>query len=306
MKHVFIINPNTVKKLREKLVSDIKQACEAEGVEWEIYYTDAPRDAEKHTRELAETKAAIRVYACGGDGTIGEVANGAYGFPNVEVAAIPGGTGNDFVRNFAPAEAFADIRRQIRGRVGEIDLIRYNDRFAANTINIGFDCAVVDYVERHRGWPLMNGSKSYTVAAFAEMIPMPKCSLKLTWEGQTVEQKLTLCSIANGRYCGGGFKSNPQALLDDGLFDVFRATEKVGRIGFLKLVGKYREGTHLEYEKMKDRLSYFQTGEMTISSDKPFKYCVDGEVEEASELKLKVVPAALRFVIPEGAAVTSL
>ena len=306
MKHVFIINPNTVKKLREKLISEIKTACEAEGVEWEIYYTDAPRDAEKHTRELAETNAAYRVYACGGDGTIGEVANGAFGFPNVEIAAIPGGTGNDFVRNFAPAEAFADIRRQIRGRVAEFDLIKYNDRFAANTINIGFDCAVVDYVERHRGRPLMKGSNSYTVAAFIEMFPMPKCSLKLTYDGRTEEQKLTLCSIANGRYCGGGFKSNPHALLDDGQFDVFRATEKVGRVGFLKLVGKYREGTHLEYEKMKDRLSYMQTDELTISSDKPFKYCVDGEVEEAAELKLSVARSALRFVIPEGATITSV
>ena len=306
MKHVFIINPNTVKKLREKLISDIKQACEAEGVEWEIYYTDSPRDAEKHTRELAEAKAAYRVYACGGDGTIAEVANGAFGFPNVEVAAIPGGTGNDFVRNFAPAEAFADIRRQIRGRVGEFDLIKMNDRFAVNTINIGFDCAVVDYVERHRGWPLMNGSNAYTVAAFIEMFPMPKCSLKLTYDGKTEEQRLTLCSIANGRYCGGGFKSNPLAILDDGLLDVFRATEKVGRIGFLQLVGKYREGTQLEYEKMKDRLSYMQTAELTISADKPFKYCADGEVMTAGELKLSVVPNALRFVIPEGATVTSM
>ncbi|MBO4934947.1 MAG: diacylglycerol kinase family lipid kinase [Clostridia bacterium] len=306
MKHVFIINPNTVKKLREKLISDIKAACEAEGVEWEIYYTDAPRDAEKHTRELAETGVAYRVYACGGDGTLGEVANGAFGFPNVEIAAIPGGTGNDFVRNFAPAEAFADIRRQIRGMACEFDLIKYNGRFAVNTINIGFDCAVVDYVERHRGRPLMKGSNSYTVAAFIEMFPMPKCSLKLTYDGRTEEQRLTLCSIANGRYCGGGFKSNPLALLDDGKFDVFRADEKVGRLGFLKLVGKYREGTHLECEKMKDRLSYFRTDGMTVSSDKPFKFCVDGEVEEADELKLSVVPAAMRFVIPEGAALTSV
>ena len=306
MKHVFIINPNTVKKSREKLVSDVEAACKRTGVDWEIYYTDAPRAAEKHVRELAQTGASLRFYACGGDGTLAEVANGAFGFPNVQAAAVPGGTGNDFVRNFAPAEAFTDIVRQINGREARFDLIRANDRFAVNTINIGFDCAVVDYVERHRGRPLMKSSKAYTVAAFAEMFPMPKCELTMSYGGVTEKRRLTLCSVANGRYCGGGFKSNPRALLDDGLLDVFRADEKVGRIGFLRLVGDYRKGTHMDNPKMKDKLDYFQTPELTIGADKPFKYCADGEVMTASELKISVVPAALRFVIPEGAALTSL
>ena len=237
MRHVFIINPNTVKKLRSKLVSDVESACEKAGVDWEIYYTDAPRAAEKYVRELAETGASLRFYACGGDGTIAEAANGAFGFPNVEIAAIPSGTGNDFVRNFAPAEAFTDVARQINGRAAAFDLIKANDRFAVNTINIGFDCAVVDLVERRRGFPLFKGANAYTVAAFLEMFPMPKCELKLEWDGRVEERRLTLCSIANGRYCGGGFMSNPTARLDDGLIDVFRADGKVGRIGFLKLFG---------------------------------------------------------------------
>ncbi|MBQ6553416.1 MAG: diacylglycerol kinase family lipid kinase [Clostridia bacterium] len=306
MRHVFIINPNTVKKLRSKLVSDVESACEKAGVDWEIYYTDAPRAAEKYVRELAETGASLRFYACGGDGTIAEAANGAFGFPNVEIAAIPSGTGNDFVRNFAPAEAFTDVARQINGRAAAFDLIKANDRFAVNTINIGFDCAVVDLVERRRGFPLFKGANAYTVAAFLEMFPMPKCELKLEWDGRVEERRLTLCSIANGRYCGGGFMSNPTARLDDGLIDVFRADGKVGRVGFLKLVGDYRKGTHLENPKMKDKLDYFQTKEMTISAAEPFRYCSDGEVMTADELKISVVPAALRFVIPEGAALTSL
>ena len=306
MKHVFIINPNTVKKARAKLVSDVEAACGKAGVDWEIYYTDAPRAAEKRVRELAETGAPLRFYACGGDGTIGEVANGAFGYPNVEVAAIPSGTGNDFVRNFAPAEAFSDVTRQINGRAAAFDLIKANDRFAVNTINIGFDCAVVDLVERRRGFPLMNGANAYTIAAFVKMIPMPKCELKLEWDGRSEQNRLTLCSIANGRYCGGGFKSNPAALLNDGLIDVFRAHEKVGRVGFLRLVGDYRKGTHLDNPKMADRLDCFKTKEMTISADSPFMYCSDGEVMTAGELKISVVPEALRFVIPEGAELTSV
>ena len=306
MKHVFIINPNTVKKARAKLVSEIESACAKAGVDWEIYYTDAPRAAEKRVRELAETGEPLRFYACGGDGTIAEAANGAFGFPNVEIAAVPGGTGHDFVRNFAPAEAFGDITRQINGKAVALDLIKANDRFAVNTINIGFDCAVVDLVERRRGFPLMNGSNAYTVAAFIEMFPMPKCELKLEWDGKVEEKRLTLCSIANGRYCGGGFKSNPDALLDDGLIDVFRAHEKVGRVGFLRLVGDYRKGTHLDNPKTADRLDYFRTKEMTVSADKPFKYCSDGEVMTAGELKISVVSEALRFVVPEGAELTSV
>lgn len=308
MKHIFIINPNSGVKSREKLLADIKSACEAESADYEIYYTTCKRDAERFVRERAEKEQGeqLRFYACGGDGTVEEVANGAFGFANAEVAAVPSGTGNDFIRNFSPIAAFSNIIKQIRGKVMELDLIRYNDRFAVNTINIGFDCSVVDRVEKMRRFPLIRGAKAYTICALIELVPMPKCVLRLLHGEKEETRRLTLCSIANGRFCGGGYKSNPLAKLDDGKLDVFLADGKVGRIRFLRMLGGYRKGTLLDSEKYFRFISYFQSEKLALSADKPIMFCADGEVMHADKLDLSVCSRALRFVVPEGANLVSV
>lgn len=307
MKHIFIINPNTARKNVEKLVDDITEACTETGVDWEIYHTDRPRAAKYYSKTVAEKGEPVRFYACGGDGTLNEVANGIIGHDNAEVAVIPMGTGNDFIRNFSPSTAFTNIRSQLKGVARKFDLIKYNTKYMVNTINIGFDCAVVNLVERLRNWPLISGAKSYTICAFLEMFPLPCQKLRFTYADGTVEEKnLLLCSIANGRYCGGGFKSNPEALLDDGKFDILFAKSDVGRLGFLKMVGEYKTGTVLYNPKKNKHLSYGTFEKLKIESDTPFMFCTDGEVTAAHKLKLSVCRNALNFSIPEGAALTSL
>ena len=92
-------------------------------------------------KTAAESSERLRFYACGGDGTLGEVVNGAAGQVNAEVGLIPIGTGNDFVRNFADAGDFFDIEAQVMGEARAIDLIKCNDRYGINVVNVGFDCA---------------------------------------------------------------------------------------------------------------------------------------------------------------------
>ena len=90
MKHLFIINPaagsrNQTEDYRKK----IAEVCEVRGLDYGIRVSGAPGRCCKIAREAAETGEEYRIYACGGDGTLNEVVNGAAGFPNVSVTVFP-------------------------------------------------------------------------------------------------------------------------------------------------------------------------------------------------------------------------
>ena len=107
MTHLFIINPaagsrNRTEEYREK----IKAACEARHLHYRIQISQAPGDCRRLARAAAETGKPFRIYACGGDGTLNEVADGAAGFDNVSITVFSGGSGNDFVKLFDDPKAF--------------------------------------------------------------------------------------------------------------------------------------------------------------------------------------------------------
>ena len=77
----------------------------------EVYVTKGVGDSISYVRSWCEknTPEEVRVIACGGDGTINEVFNGAVGHPNASVTCYPCGSGNDFVKSFGGAEKFLNI-----------------------------------------------------------------------------------------------------------------------------------------------------------------------------------------------------
>ena len=101
MKHLIIFNPNAGNsgdgaKFEEKINEAFK------GLDFEIYKTEGPRKVIPFLKEYFKknNKDTVRVYACGGDGTVHEVANGLVGIKNAELAILPVGTGNDFVKTY--------------------------------------------------------------------------------------------------------------------------------------------------------------------------------------------------------------
>ena len=106
MKHIFIINPAAGKADKTaEYTAKITAACE--GLDYEILLTQAPGDATRMAREAAETGREVRLYACGGDGTLNEVVAGAAGYDNAAVTCYVGGSGNDFVKIFDDRDARA-------------------------------------------------------------------------------------------------------------------------------------------------------------------------------------------------------
>ena len=100
MKHLIVFNPSAGNHgAAEAFRALIKEKFA--GLDYEIYETTGPRSVIPFLKDyLPKQKDTVRVYACGGDGTVHEVANGLVGQKNAELAIYPAGTGNDFVKTF--------------------------------------------------------------------------------------------------------------------------------------------------------------------------------------------------------------
>lgn len=315
MKHVFIINPNAGRKGKlEKFCSHIKQSAERLGIDYELYFTKGPKDCGKHARELCMEMAAgsekLRIYGCGGDGTVNELVNGVIGFENVEIGVIPMGTGNDYIRNYGDPDDFRDIESQIKGIARTSDLIKYRaeyngevtEAYCANMFNIGFDCNVVDATDRLKQLPLINGSLAYLLGVAAMFIKKKGADLKIEFEDGTVKDgPILLCAVANGCFCGGGIKSAPESILDDGLMDV-TIIDNVTRMFFINIFPSFKKGQHLEHKKVigSNVIRYTKEKALTITANgESLRLCVDGEISTQKKVEFTMVEDAVKFIVPE-------
>lgn len=314
MKHYFFVNPaaGTGKNV-DGLISRIDEAfSDLVDHEHRICLTDSVGAGERQAREIADGLAEgeeARFYACGGDGTVNEIANAVIGHPGAALGIIPIGTGNDTVRNFPEAGDFLDIRSQIGGSTVKIDAMRYEgivdgreqSRYCINMFNIGFDCNVVELTGRLKQKPLISGSAAYLMAVFGVLARKKGTSLTIT-DGGSVwrEGPMLLCSISNGSYCGGGIYSSPQARMDDGLFDICVIND-VSRMKFISTFPKYKNGTHLDMKGADEILDVRRSTDVTIKpyGMKDLFICVDGEIQLTTGIRVTMCPGALNFVVPK-------
>jgi YegS/Rv2252/BmrU family lipid kinase len=259
-----------------------------------VYITGKKGDATREAANLDDTFSTIVV--CGGDGTLNEVINAAADFANAEVAVVPVGTGNDFVKNFTNAKHFMNMKRQILGTPVKIDLIKFNGRYCANVLNIGFDCSVVQKMGQFRRNKFVPNKMAYVAGIVAALANEYGVKFRLTIDDEeTRDEEFLLAAFGKGSFYGGGFKALPLSIPNDGYIDACVAA-KISRMSFIKCVGKYKEGNHLDL----DFISYKKCRKIHIESDEPIGVCADGEVTMETIIDVEVLPGALTFSAPDG------
>lgn len=300
MKNVFIINPLAGRHSAEDAIREAIKPYEQEH-DCQVYVTRERGDAAEHVRRLCEQSSDdIRFYACGGDGTLNEVVNGAAGFAHAAVGAYPSGSGNDYVKYFGDKQPFLDVGRQLRGAQRRVDLMRVQGRYAINMVHFGLDAKVAAIMAKVRRWPFLGGRNAYitgVVGAFFQKLASP-CQVIADGEALN-EDTLFLCTVACGQYVGGGFRSSPRSDHADGLMDVC-LIKLLPRLGFLGLVSAYKEGTHLEDPRLKGTLVYRQAREVRLRPGVPYPISMDGELITVEETAVELLPGAMRFIVPEG------
>ena len=298
MKHLFIVNPTAGGADRTAQVrAKVEAAFASRGDAWEVYVTKAPLDAVEKIRGEAEAGDALRVYACGGDGTFNECVNGAALRENVAVCPFPTGTGNDFCRQFGEdAALFRELDALLDGTVRPIDLIDCGGRYGVNICSVGIDARIGTGVHEFSRLPLVKGPFAYVVSSVVNMfrgIAQPMC---VRWGNTRIEGPITLVCVCNGQYYGGGFHPSLTARPDDGELDIFIAG-KVTLPQFARLIGKYAAGHAAE---MTDIVTHIQGRELSIEFEQEDIVNLDGEAIRARAVTMKLAPGALNLIVPKG------
>lgn len=301
VKHYFVVNPVSGKNIDIDFVNDlIIPACEKLGADYEIYETKQAGDGIRFVDETATEMGSrpCRFYAVGGDGTLYEVANGAFGHANAEVAVIPKGSGNDWIRLFGDIDLFRNIEAQLKGTPHKVDCLKVNDEIAINQASMGFDAEVCARQAAMKNVPGAVGHLTYLLAGFTCMLTKTWFDFKVTIDGNEVRGPFIQCVGANSRWYGSGIKEAPFALPDDHALDfvIFRRTSSWPAMFYPMMVNWQMKGDHVKYSFVE----YYRGKEMVIETKKPSQTNVDGECHEVDKLTISIVENGLTFVIPEG------
>jgi len=300
MKHLFIVNPIAGgKKSRvEDTLSTIKEFAKTLDDHYEIYVTKFRMDAcEKIIRD-AKTENDLRVYACGGDGTLNECANGAAYRENVSITHFPCGTGNDFLKTFGKENVskFHDLKALSTGIIRKLDLIDCNGRYGINICSVGIDARIGTDVHKYSNIPIIGGATGYVVSLVINVIKGVTQRFQVTVDDMVIDKKITLACICNGRYYGGGFNPVPEALPDDGILDIL-IVEPVSRLQVAKIVGRYAKGRFHEFPEI---FTYIRGHGMEIKCEREFVVNIDGEAVFTKRMNFKIIPEGVNFIFPEN------
>lgn len=300
MKHIFIINPKAGKKDQTSRIYEMADRLrEKYGLSCTCMLTDRSGGAEDMARKLAETGEILRIYACGGDGTVSQVANGIAGFENAAMTCIPIGTGNDFLKNFGPdAVKFSDAENLWDGPVFSLDLIDCNGRGCLTIACNGVDARVAENVHQYNRTPLLNGRGSYLASVAMNVIFRPIArNWTISLDGNVQEGAFTLVSMCNGRYYGGGSMPVPEARMDDGVLHTV-VIKKLNKATFIRLFSAYSAG---KYRDLPRELIQVSTArEVRICADEDIVSCLDGECFHSREVVMRLSDKRLNFFGPAG------
>ena len=306
--HIFVVNPAAGKEDRTEPIKKAATNIRTDG-KVEIYTTSCPGDATRFLEErLKDAPYPVRVYACGGDGTLHEVVEGVYRAqnPRVAVGPIPTGSGNDFIKYFGIPEAkFRSIPAMSKGRIVPCDLIKLTDDFdkeaiCVNIASAGFDADVSRSMQKIKNFPMMSGSGAYKAAVVKQLFSKLGHRYKVLADGKPVGEELKdeylFVLGANGSHYGGGFKASPKSKIDDGLLNLI-IIEKIDRVTFVRIVGKYRKGEY--FEDLEGKMLHKTVRSLQILSENPIPMNLDGEDVLMKNPLMEILPSAMMLILPE-------
>jgi diacylglycerol kinase (ATP) len=269
-----------------------------------------------HATELAERAAGAGrsfIIACGGDGTINEVANGILrSGVDVELGVLPSGTGGDFRRTLGMPHTNREAATALRDgktRLMDVGKVTFRDhtgltvsRFFLNVSSAGLAADVIKRVKSAKVFDWLpvesvRGKMNFAVSTLQEVLDLEADLVRVRFddgEEHTIET-IAFC-VANARFFGGGMLIAPDAAINDGWLDVVNVGDlSTGRI-LINALSIYR-GTHHELPEVKGTLAKRVEISSVVASKKVLIE-VDGELPGELPAVYEIVPNALRVRVP--------
>lgn len=311
MKHFFIINPfagpfDTTKEVKKRLES-FEEWVE---IDWETYVTKGPGDAAVYSAMLCERypNETIRIYACGGDGTLNEVVTGIMGHTNAQVATFPSGSGNDYLRYYGARSDFRDLDRLIEGEPHAVDVMKVTIgrgpdapvRYCVNVLNFAIESVVASTMTKVKRMPIIGRANAYKTGALVSVFTSRHNHFKCYVDGEFYfDGDTMLFCLSNGRYCGGGYMCAPLSRNDDGLIDIYRVLP-LSLLRMPDAIAAYQKGEHVDNEKYRNEFSFRQGTDIELECPEPMPMAIDGELIESDYYHVEMIHNAFDFILPKG------
>jgi YegS/Rv2252/BmrU family lipid kinase len=278
-------------------------------------FTSRPNHARELAAEAAQ-KGVQLIVACGGDGTISEVANGILlSGKKAELGILPSGTGGDLRRTLEISSTTRVAARTLReGRTRIIDVGRvtfasesneHEVRYFLGVASFGMSASVIERVkeEGSSAW-LPTKGPHWLGGRVAFGISMLKTALQTTPtrvivqidDGHEMHLSVTNLCIANASFFGGGMKIAPDAKLTDGKFDVITIRD-LGAFKILRNSPRLYTGTHLSMPEVEHSLAR-KVIVRPVDAEEEIPLEVDGELPGRLPATFQILPEALRVRCP--------
>ncbi|MCL2442949.1 MAG: hypothetical protein FWD13_05715 [Treponema sp.] len=306
MKHVFVFDPKAFYNQQWKMdniLDGIGQYFRTqEKPDWSIQFSRYRRHAIgiiQEEAEKAKSGSIIRVYAVGGEEILFDCLNGVAHFPNIQLAAVPYGVSNDFLKIFGSdkIEDFKDIPLITESGAIPTDAIRWGVNYALNSCYIGMNSAISKNLKDIKArlnkgvflvFSRLSSLISYFLTAFDKQLAARRYNI--TIDNEDYSGHYCLIHVANGPYLNGRISGARDSTPDDGLLDI-ALIKSSHPLGTLSSIGKYSRG------KRPKNCVFVQAKKITVQSDNQMWIQLDNEYIQDTNISLSVVHHAVQMAV---------
>jgi YegS/Rv2252/BmrU family lipid kinase len=290
-RHLLLVNPSAGGGRVVELLDRARAALEANGIRYREVSTTSLEHGSREARAAAEAGEIPIVMA--GDGLIGQVGGALVG-TGVSLAVIPGGRGNDLARVLGiPTEPEGAAELIAAGTTKTIDVGEVNGKRFLCIASCGFDSDANRIANAAR---IVRGNLVYLYAALRALAAWKPARFTLSLDGHERVVSGYSVGACNNKAYGGGMYAAPEALLDDGRFDVLWVERMSKPRFFTRLLPRLFDGTYVQLPEV----GMERAEEVRIEADRPFAVYADGDHITDLPATLRVLPRALDIIAPPG------
>ena len=294
---LFIYNPHAGKELLKPKLADVIDIFVKAGYEVVAYPTQAYRDAYKKIKKYDSNEYDL-VVCSGGDGTLDEVVTGMMKRDRDKrdpIGYIPTGTTNDFASSLhIPRGLLEAADNAVNGEVFSCDAGRFNDDIFVYIAAFGL-FTDVSY-QTKQSMKNVLGHLAYVLEGATRIFDIPSYKLKVTHDGETIEDEFIYGMVTNSRSVGG-FRNmiGKNVVFDDGEFEVTLIRTPKNPLALQEIIGAL-----LSSQINTKHIYSFKTGEIHFESVEEIPWTLDGEFGgEHDSVCIKNAKQALKIVVPE-------
>jgi len=304
MEWFVIVNPNAGKRKGEKDWLEIAAQLTAAKIEFVNVFTEHRGHAVVLTRKYIEN-GYRNIIVVGGDGTLNEVVNGIFTQAHVPtdkvvLAMIPVGTGNDWCRMFNIPNDYKQAIKLINRRkifIQDTGTIKYissegseKTRYFINMAGMGFDALVAKKTNKQKDLGKSN-PMSYVVNILSSLFLYTSTKVTILLDDEKITSDIFSMSVGICQYNGGGMKQAPDALPDDGLFDM-TLIKPIGKFKIIRNIIKLFDGSFTRLPEV----STYRSSKIIIHSEPPMFMEADGESLGHTPFVFNILPQSLYVV----------